>query len=267
MRRSMPVAIWLGLQVLLICPSAIAHPGHGSLLIQHLGQASLSPILMLSGMGIALMAGAGHALTPGHGKTMIAAYLSGSRGTPQQAIWLGVITTFTHTISVFVLGILVLCLSRYILPEQLYPLLSWSSGLMICGVGFSLLDRQVNSLAQPSSHDYDDHSLHHHDDQSQMTLRSFITLGIAGGLVPCPSALVLLLSAIAFHQIAYGLLLVSTFSLGLAIALIAIGLTVIYTHQWFKLVPSFQPLQQYIPIVSAIAVIVAGSFIITCSVV
>jgi nickel/cobalt transporter (NicO) family protein len=264
MRRAILISLFAGLLVLLPSQDAIAHPGHG-VLIQNLAQKTLSPSLMLTGMGVALIAGAGHALTPGHGKTMVAAYLVGSQGTPQQAILLGLITTFTHTIGVFGLGILVLLLSQYVLPEQLYPLLSLLSGLMVCGVGFTLLDRH---LEHSSDHHHDHEHTHSHPiSQSQTNLPSLLTLGVAGGLVPCPSALVLLLSAIALHHTTYGLMLVSAFSFGLAVVLTAIGLAVVYAHQWLGDLPLLQPLQQYAPIVSAIAVIATGTVLTACAVI
>ncbi|HEY9604249.1 MAG TPA: sulfite exporter TauE/SafE family protein [Allocoleopsis sp.] len=262
MSRAIPIAIFIGLVVFGPVQPAIAHPGHGSFLMQNLAQMTLSPTLMLSGMGIALAGGAGHALAPGHGKTMVAAYLVGSRGTPQQAILLGLMTTLTHTISVFALGILVLLFSKYVLPEQVYPLLSLLSGLTICGIGFWLLDKYVSDSTEPHHH-------HHADrpSESQVTLPSLLAMGAAGGLVPCPSALVLLLSAIALHQTAYGLLLVSAFSFGLAVVLIAIGLTVVYAHKRLSNLPSIEPLQRFAPLVGASAIIVAGSVVTVCAVI
>ena len=94
---------------------------------------------ILVGVAIAFGLGAIHALSPGHGKTLVSAYLIGSKGTPQQAILLGVTTTATHTLSVFVLGAIALFASQYILPEQLYPLLSGFSGFAICLIGLDLL--------------------------------------------------------------------------------------------------------------------------------
>jgi len=245
----------------------LAHIGHGNFLTQNLARMSLSPPLMLGGMGLALMAGAGHAFSPGHGKTMVAAYLVGSRGTPQHAILLGLVTTLTHTISVFALGILALLLSRYVLPERLYPFLSLLSGLMVCGVGFWLLDRFLNP--GPKHHHSHSHAPNHthHPAYPQDTLQSLIALGIAGGLVPCPSALVLLLSAIALHQAAYGLLLVCAFSFGLAVVLVSIGLVVIYAHKWLKQFSLVRPLQPYLALISAIAVIAVGTTLIVCAVI
>ncbi len=247
--------------------STLAHIGHGSFLTQNLAKTSLSPTFMLAGMGIALVAGAGHALSPGHGKTMVAAYLVGSRGTSQHAVLLGLVTTLTHTISIFALGILALLVSQYILPEQLYPVLSLSSGLMVCGVGFWLLDRFL-----PFTHQHKHTRSHsanhtHQHSHSEVTLRSLVSLGIAGGLVPCPSALVLLLSAIALHQTVYGLLLVCAFSLGLATVLISIGLAVIYAHHWFNQFSLAQLLQPYVLVVSAIGVIAVGATLTVCAVI
>ena len=252
--------------VLLLSHLVLAHIGHGSFLTQNLAQMSLSPTFMLGGMGIALITGAGHALSPGHGKTMVAAYLVGSRGTPQHAVLLGLVTTVTHTMSVFALGIIALLLSRYILPEQLYPFLSLVSGLLVCGVGFWLLDRFLHPSSRSAHTHYSDGHTHQHS-LPQITLRSLVSLGIAGGLIPCPSALVVLLSAIALHQTVYGLLLVCAFSVGLAIVLIGIGFIVIYSHHWLKRISWVQPLQPYVPIISAIGVIAVGSTLIVCAVI
>jgi nickel/cobalt transporter (NicO) family protein len=251
--------------VLFAAKPAIAHPGH-SALIQSLTTRGLTPGLSIAGFGVAFLAGASHALSPGHGKTMVAVYLIGSQGTPGQAILLGLITTVTHTFVVFLLGLLTLLASQYVLPEQLYPLLSLISGMTVCGVGFWLLDTGLH--AQHSHH----HHSHHHSSEPP-TERSLIALGIAGGIVPCPSALVLLLSAIALHQAAYGILLVSLFSLGLASVLIVIGLTVVHAHRWLDTEQLLRHstinkrLQRYLPVGSAIAVIAIGAVLTACAVI
>lgn len=261
---------------------AMAHPGHGSVYLQSLVEQSLTPTLTLTGIGIAFLFGAGHALAPGHGKTMVAAYLVGSRGTPFQALLLGLVTTITHTLGVFALGLLALFASQYVLPETLYPILSFISGLTVCGVGFWLLESRLHD-----SHDHDhkhehnhdkhlhhyhheaahEHRHHHHLPKGSMTLQSLIALGIAGGIVPCPSALVLLLSAIALHQTAYGILLITGFSLGLASVLVALGLIVVYARQWSERFPSSRVLRQHLPVASAIAIILTGIVLTACAVV
>lgn len=230
---------------------AMAHPGHG-VFIQSLAEQSLTPTMTLTGLGIAFLFGTGHAIAPGHGKTMVAAYLVGSRGTPKHALLLGLVTTITHTIGVFALGLLALFASEYILPEQLYPILSLVSGFTVCGVGFWLLDSRL----EDSKHDHDEH--HHHLPEEAITLRSLIALGVAGGIVPCPSALVLLLSAIALHQAAYGIVLLAAFSLGLATVLVVIGLVAVYACQWLNRLPSGGALR-HLPVASAIAIILAGA--------
>lgn len=257
---------------------AIAHPGHGGVFLQSLVHQSLTPTLTLTGIGIAFLFGAGHAIAPGHGKTMVAAYLVGSRGTPFHALLLGLVTTITHTLGVFALGLVALFASQYVLPETLYPILSFISGLTVCGVGFWLLDSQLHN-SHDHNHNHDEHLHHHHHQDvhehqhhhhvpnSPMTLQSLIALGIAGGIVPCPSALVLLLSAIALHQTAYGILLISGFSLGLASVLVAIGLIVVYARQWSDRFPSSGALRQHLPVASAVAIIVTGIVLTACAVV
>ncbi|HEY9707764.1 MAG TPA: sulfite exporter TauE/SafE family protein [Oculatellaceae cyanobacterium] len=261
---------------------AMAHPGHGGVFLQSLVEQSLTPTLTLTGIGIAFLFGAGHAIAPGHGKTMVAAYLVGSRGTPFHALLLGLVTTITHTLGVFALGLVALFASQYILPETLYPILSFISGLTVCGVGFWLLDSRLHDshdhdhnheyshnkhLHHHHHHEAHEHGHHHHLPKEPMTLQSLIVLGIAGGIVPCPSALVLLLSAIALHQTAYGILLISGFSLGLASVLVAIGLIVVYARQWSDRFPSSRALRQHLPVASAVAIILTGIVLTACAVV
>jgi nickel/cobalt exporter len=257
---------------------AMAHPGHAGVFLQSLVEQSLTPTLTLTGIGIAFLFGAGHAIAPGHGKTMVAAYLVGSRGTPFHALLLGLVTTITHTLGVFALGLVALFASQYVLPETLYPILSFISGLTVCGVGFWLLDSRLHD-SHHHDHHHDEHLHHHHHQEvhehrhhhhvpkSPMTLQSLIALGIAGGIVPCPSALVLLLSAIALHQTAYGILLISGFSLGLASVLVAIGLIVVYARQWSDRLPSSGALRQHLPVASAVAIILTGIVLTACAVV
>lgn len=235
---------------------AMAHPGHG-VFIQSLAEQSLTPTMTLTGLGVAFLFGTGHAIAPGHGKTMVAAYLVGSRGTPKHALLLGLVTTITHTIGVFALGLLALFASEYILP-QLYPILSLISGFTVCGVGFWLLDSRLEDSKHDHDHKHDHDEHHHHLPEGAITLRSLIALGVAGGIVPCPSALVLLLSAIALHQAAYGIVLLAAFSLGLATVLVAIGLVAVYACQWLNRLPSGGVLR-HLPVASAIVIILAGA--------
>jgi nickel/cobalt transporter (NicO) family protein len=245
-------AILTAIFVLFMTKPAVAHIGHGEFFTKTLIHQQLTPTLMITGFGIAFVFGAGHALSPGHGKTMVAAYLVGSQGTPQQAMLLGLVTTIAHTLGVFILGIVALVASQYIVPETLYPILSLVSGLTVCGVGFWLLDRRLDAYEHTHKH-------HHHPPSKSVTNQSLIALGIGGGIVPCPSALVLLLSAIALHQAAYGVILISAFSLGLASVLIAIGLIVVYAHQWIDRLPNSAKFLQNLSMLGAVVVIVAGA--------
>lgn len=198
------------------------------------------------------MFGAVHALTPGHGKTLVTAYLVGSKATPLQAIFLSLITTLTHTITIFILGFLVLFASQYVLPEQLYLVLSLLSGITICTIGCWRLESYFNS--EPH---------HHHHSHTQTTSKSPIALGIAGGLIPCSEALILLLGAIAIHKTIYGIWLVSAFSLGLALVLAVVGLIAVYCRQWLEHFPQSNFLQTYVPLVSALAIAILGLILTT----
>lgn len=221
----------------------------------------------LIGMAIAFGFGVVHALSPGHGKTLVSAYLIGSQGTPQQAILLGVTTTITHTIGIFLLGAIALFASAYVLPEQLYPVLSCVSGVTIFLVGLSLLNQRLHShnhnSHNHSSHNHNshnhDHDHHHpHPSAAPTSLGSLVKLGIAGGLVPCPTALVMLLGAIALHHIVYGLFLVSGFSLGLSCVLVILGLLAVFARQWLEKFPQTEGILQRLSLFSAVLVVIIG---------
>lgn len=227
-----------------------------AMFLAHIDSSTLLPVFkgeptfgaILTGMTIAFGFGAIHALAPGHGKALVSAYLVGSKGTAYQAVLLGLVTTITHTFSVFILGAIALFASKYIAPEQLYPVLSLISGLTVCSVGFWLLMRRLSPQ--------DEH--HHHSPSSNFSNPSTIALGIAGGLVPCPSALVMLLAAISLNQITYGLFLVCGLSLGLASVLITLGLIAVYAKQWLEKLPLSGVFVQRLPIFSAAMVVCIG---------
>ncbi len=318
--------------------------------------------------------GAVHSMSPGHGKTIVGAYLVGERATPKHAMFLALVTTITHTIGVFALGLVTLFAAQYILPEQLYPWLSLASGALVISIGVNLflsrLRRRSPSHShqphshQPHSHDpathpnthehldghfvnsesaghgttalsddlsskapdsnayayayaqlesrspvtlthaehdhthssthqdqrhlsRNDHSHdHNHDhshdhanghanghdhghdhghshlppgtDGSPVTWSSLLALGISGGLVPCPAALVLLLSAIALGKTAFGLVLVTAFSFGLAVVLTGLGLILVYAKHLFKHIPTHPRLLKTLPAFSAACITLVG---------
>jgi ABC-type nickel/cobalt efflux system permease component RcnA len=232
--------------------------------------------LILFGMLAALGLGAMHALSPGHGKTIVAAYLVGSRGTVRHAALLGSVVTFTHTFTVFLLGLGVLFFQQYVVPEKIMPVLGAISGLSIVAVGAMLLYRRAAALAHGHSHahghhhhghhhngafahTHDDHT-HSHDIPEKLSLGSLVALGVSGGLVPCPSALILMLSSIALGRPGLGLLLLIAFSMGLAAVLVGIGIVAVYAKHLLPKSHSVtgSPAFQLIPIFSAVVVIVLG---------
>jgi nickel/cobalt exporter len=228
----------------------------------HQGQVGWS--VMLLGMLAAFAFGAVHALSPGHGKTLVAAYLVGSRGTPRHAVFLGLMVTFTHTISVFALGLVTLYLSRFVLPETITPILGVISGLTIVWVGAMLLYRRTlgrRMAPAPAglAHDHGDGRLHTHV-PDEISVGGLIALGASGGLVPCPSALVLLLTSVAMGRVALGLTLLLAFSAGLAVILTAVGLAVLYAKHWL---PDSATLgrnkaMRYLPVASAAFIVCVG---------
>jgi ABC-type nickel/cobalt efflux system permease component RcnA len=260
--------------------------------------------LSTGGLFLALVAaaawGAVHALSPGHGKTVVGAYLVGSRGTPRHALFLGLTVTITHTAGVIALGLIILFASRTILPEQLYPWLSLASGLLVAVLGLTILRQRLLGLPAVGHH-HDDHSddhdhghehdhdhsdehahahahglIHSHDghvhshlppgaEGERLTWRSLLALGISGGLLPCPSALLALLSAVAVGRAGFGLMVVVSFSLGLAATLTGVGLLFLYAGRFLErraLTGRWSGILQFAPALAAVAVTASGAMIV-----
>ncbi len=266
-----------------------------------------------------------HAMSPGHGKTIVGAYLVGSRATPVHALFLAATTTITHTAGVFAVGAITLFASNLVEPEKLDPWLNLISGLLVAIIGIKLLSERiktrfvartlvrikiklnhliekikfvmrtlvrknprtkvlttnleepVNLLSRgtwerefkPVKPDISQHYHHHGDgrlhshlppgaDGSPITWKSLLVLGISGGLLPCPSALVMLLSASALGNIGLGMTLVVAFSLGLAVVLSAIGLILVYAKQNFHRLPKHITAVKFLPAISALFVMFLG---------
>jgi nickel/cobalt transporter (NicO) family protein len=286
---------------------------------------SPSPTVILISLLSALLWGALHAFTPGHGKTIVAAYLIGGRGTARHAAFLGLTVTLTHTLGVFALGGVAMYMSRYILPEALFPWLSVVSGLLVVVIGLSLLFSRSRGLFGtgsgkarhtklrhadgPHTDSHDDHSYayahvahshshgghehsrehvhsaHSHGDHehthshgghthshlplgadgSKAGIRSLVALGVSGGLVPCPAALVLLLSAISLGRLGFGMVLVVAFSVGLAIVLTGIGILMIYAKRLFDRFSFEARVPRLLPVASALVISLAGVAILVGS--
>jgi nickel/cobalt exporter len=258
--------------------AASAPPGtvvRGDFLSRLLHQPNITPWMTLLGFAVAFLLGGAHALTPGHGKTIVAAYLVGSRGTLKHAAFLGAMVTFTHTISVFALGLATLFLYRFIMPEKLTQWLGVISGLTIVAVGLWMAFKRLRktSHSHPHTQNHHHHHDHHHHDHnhdhdhghshvpSELSWGGLVALGASGGLVPCESALVLLLGAIALQKVGFGILLLLSFSAGLAMVLMAVGAMVLYAR---NLLPERKrskpgPILRYLPVASAFAVTIVGA--------
>jgi len=224
---------------------------------------------------IACGLGALHALEPGHGKTIVAAYLVGSRGTARHAFLLGLIVTASHTAGVFALGAITLYASRYIVPEQLYPWLGVFSGLTIAGLGGYIFLRRWSGLDLDHSHTSG--QLHSHwfssskgrvaepsytEPGKSVSLYQLFALGITGGIIPCPAALVVLLSAFALHRVGLGFFLILAFSLGLAGVLIAFGMLMVYSRRFMTRLRVNGPLTtRWLPVASAAFMTILGAAI------
>ncbi|NDJ18482.1 high-affinity nickel-transporter [Myxacorys almedinensis A] len=274
---------------------------------------------LLLALAIAFVWGGLHALSPGHGKTVVGAYLVGSRSKAHHALFLGLTITLTHTAGIFALGLVMLGTSQFMLTEQLYPWLSGLSGMLMTGIGVNLGINQLrrsqvlpwirrqgeanharggsrDQAAHDHSHeqltlhhpqhahipdrdtpihpcdlDHPDDLIHGHKTHSHLPLgadagitwSSILALGISGGLLPCPSALVVLLSAIALGRVGFGLVLVSAFSLGLAAVLTGVGLLLVYAKDLFERLPLQTPQSNLVPAASALLITLVGLGITT----
>ncbi|MBA3717913.1 MAG: sulfite exporter TauE/SafE family protein [Actinobacteria bacterium] len=207
---------------------------------------------------LAFFWGAVHALSPGHGKSIVAAYLVGTRGTPRHAALLGLTVTVTHTIGVFALGLVTLALSAFIFPEQLYPWLNLASALLVVLVGCGVLRARLRHRRMHAhGHDHH-HGHHHHHDDQELSMRALLGVGISGGLIPCPTALVVLLAAISLHRVGYGLVLILAFSLGLAAAMTAIGLLAVSAKKLAGRLRLEGRVVRALPALSAAVILVLG---------
>jgi nickel/cobalt exporter len=278
-----------------------------------------TPRLSLGMLGLAFIVAAGlgalHALEPGHGKTVVAAYLVGTRGTARHALYLGMMVTATHTAGVYLLGVVTLYASQHVVPERLYPWLGIVSGVLIASVGAYLLLQRYADMIHGHTHGHahghththehglvhahepllahahthstehghehthghshyahaahhhhahrhaDEHQHHHHVPlpDGTVSFRQLLALGITGGIVPCPAALVVLLSAVSLRRVGFGLLLIVAFSAGLAAVLIAIGLLMVYARRFMA---RFQGegrfIKRWLPLTSAGLITVLG---------
>jgi ABC-type nickel/cobalt efflux system permease component RcnA len=276
----------------------VSSPVQKDRLAELISETEVTPFIIFMGLLLAFGLGAMHAMSPGHGKTVVGAYLVGSKGTIKHAMFLGLTVTITHTLGVFALGLITLFASQFILPERIMPFLSFISGLLVLFIGLNLFkDRLFSALGYKSKHqhhhdhnhfdghgeaagfhhehhehhEHDEHGEHQHDDfvhthdghthshqpPENITWKSLLALGISGGLLPCPSALVLMLSAISLNRIGYGFVLTIAFSIGLAATLMCVGLAFLYLGKLLD-----RPSLGQNPVIKALPVF--SAFVISC---
>jgi nickel/cobalt exporter len=241
----------------------------------------LSAWFLFTAALIAIGLGGLHALEPGHGKTIVAAYLVGSKGTARHAVLLGIIVTASHTAGVFTLGAITLYASRYIVPEQLYPWLGALSGITIAGLGCYMLLRRLTGTA--ADHSHVPGASHGHwmfwkrlagdkivstplqsaaNPARSVGLTQLLMLGITGGIIPCPAALIVLLSAFALHRIGLGFFLIVAFGSGLAAVLIGFGMLAVYARRFVTHLHIDGPLTtRWLPAASSAFITILGSIL------
>lgn len=213
-------------------------------------------------------AGAAHAATPGHGKTIAAAYIVGARGKPIDAVILGIFVTLSHTSGIVLIGVLASLGSTWLRPQRIEAYLAIVVGIMVIVLGLWMLwaQRDLVALAMGEAgdgtsradapardhvheHDHEhehDHPHSHGPDESVVwhshgfgkvhshqldivaenrpKLPVLLALGIAGGLLPDPAALALLLGALSSGKVLLGLVTVVVFSIGFATTLVVVGI-------------------------------------------
>jgi len=242
-----------------------------------MAQKQLGWKIVLFAFAIAVGLGAFHALEPGHGKTLVAAYLVGSHGTFKHALLLGLVVTGAHTAGVYLVGLMTLYASNYIVPERLYPWIALLSGVMITVLGGALLLRRhldkhgIHSHQHhghihhhhhgPHDHEHHSHGDAHHDHEpnQNVSLKQLLALGVSGGIIPCPAALVVLLSAVSMQRIGFGLLLIGAFSTGLAVVLVGVGMLMVYARRFMsRFRGEGRIITRWLPLVSSAFILLIG---------
>jgi nickel/cobalt exporter len=223
-------------------------------------RARCSPSFSALALALAFALGAAHALSPGHGKAMAAAYLVGGRAGPPQAVLFGVSVTVAHTAVVFLVGCLALGLERTIGSDRLLRDLELASAVTIIAVGIVQLSRrwrEATGDARPHDHAPTP------SPAAKDGPRSMVALGVSSGLTPCPSALAVLLAAIAIHRYGFGLILVLAFSLGVALTLTGTGLIVVMARHLLDRMAGAAPILRWLPVMSSTCVLLIG--ILVCA--
>ena len=234
--------------------------------------ADLNPAVVLLALAGAALLGGIHAASPGHGKSIMAAYIVGTRGTVSHALVLALSVTVAHTTGVLVLGLATVLASNLIFPERLYPWLTLVSGALVLVVGLGFLVQAARRPTRDHGHLHDHahpHSHSHSHSHEKLTLaptwRNLFALGLAGGIVPSGSALVVLLSSVALGRLGFGLVLIVAFGLGMAVVLVATGVLLVHAGRLMLRLfpdddssPKRQRLMAAVPVISACIMTVLG---------
>jgi len=269
---------------IVICTFAYADANH-----EHSGEKIKSLLtknitlqFAITALVVSFVLGGLHALTPGHGKAVVAAYLVGSRGRIIDAIFLGLVVTFTHTFSVISIGVILLFAKDRFAQEDVVLWLSLVSGLLIVGIGGWLLAKNMKQyyIGKANSHEHGhdhthDHShthdhththanghTHSHVPSERTGFWGLLSLGISGGIVPCVDALIGLLFAISLDKLTWGVIILCAFSLGLAAVLVAIGILMVMAKPVIERFTGRGVWLQRLPIISATVVIVLGAVLV-----
>jgi len=215
---------------------------------------------------VAVLLGALHALEPGHAKSLMAAYIVAIRGTATQAVVLAASATVGHTIVVWGLAIAALALGERYIVQQAEPWLTALSGILIILLALRMFwvlrNRHHHDHNHGHEHGHENHG-HTHEPppiRGHVTTGQIVWFGFTGGLMPCPSAIAVLLVCIQLKAFALGVAMVAAFSLGIGLTLIAIGLAVVwgagkFTKKW----PGFERTAQKLPYLSAGLILIVGS--------
>jgi ABC-type nickel/cobalt efflux system permease component RcnA len=228
------------------------------------GRDEITPPLVLLMLAVAVGVGALHALGPGHGKTLIGAFLVGAGGTLRHAVGVGAAVSLMHTASVLGLGLLVLTAERVFAPERVYPVLGLVSGLIAIALGSALLvsrfrNGQDHRHPHDQGHDHD-HGLDRGHAGAPLSRRSLLALAFSGGILPSPTALVVLLASVSLGRTPLGLALIAAFSLGLAGALIGVGIVTVRARDLAERRLTARALR-LLPVASAVAIAGMGIFL------
>jgi ABC-type nickel/cobalt efflux system permease component RcnA len=255
----------------LVAPAGSTSQTRSNLLSDMLAQGRTSPLLVVLTLLVAIGLGALHALEPGHGKTLLAVSLVGARATPKQALILAVALTFAHTAGVIAVGVVLLALAQWIVPENLYPWIALGSGALVAVLGAASLSRFVKArrggaYEHSHSHSHRNGSQDHHHvseaGSAPLSFRSVVLIAMSGNIAPCPAALVVLLTALALHQLGYGLLVIVAFSIGLAAVLTGLGIAVVHGASWLSHRRGFDRFAQYGPLLTAVVLSIIGAVMI-----